>query len=74
MSRWNIADHWALRLPQGNEVDVHNVHWHGLVSEWDGTYVDQFSLLPSVSASSQLIIDNPGTWLLHCHVRTPHSM
>ena len=61
-------------LPQGNEVDVHNVHWHGLVSEWDGVYVDQYNLLPSVSTSAQLIADNPGTWLLHCHVRTPSPL
>ncbi len=50
---------------------MHNVHWHGLVSEWDGAYIDQFNLLPSTSTSAHLIADNPGTWLLHCHVRTP---
>ena len=48
---------------------MHNVHWHGVVTEWDDMYVDQFSMLPSVSTSAQLIADNPGTWLLHCHVR-----
>ncbi len=26
---------------QGNEVDVHNVHWHGLVLNYDGSNVDQ---------------------------------
>ena len=57
------------RSTQGNEADVHNVHWHGLVFEWDGAHVDQFNLLPSTSTSAQLVADNPGTWLLHCHVR-----
>lgn len=34
-------------LAQGNEVDVHNVHWHGLVLSQHGSNVDQFNVLPA---------------------------
>ena len=53
---------------QGNEADVHNLHWHGIVLEKDNTHVDQFSLLSATVVSARLIADNAGTWLFHCHV------
>ena len=54
---------------QGNEVDVHTVHFHGNVLAERGRHMDSFRMLPSVIRTTDLVADNPGTWLLHCHVR-----
>lgn len=48
---------------------MHNVHWHGVVLNKENTFTDQFSLLASNTVSAELIADNNGVWLFHCHVR-----
>lgn len=63
-----VAD--TLRGLQGNEVDVHTVHFHGNVFVERGRHLDSFRMLPSVIRTTDLIADNPGTWLMHCHVRS----
>jgi len=35
--------------------------------------VPQFNMLPGKVYSAELITDNPGTWLLHCHVNKHFS-
>jgi manganese oxidase len=53
----------------GTEVDVHSVHWHGGVVKEDGrTYVDVIELAPATARVADMVADNPGTWMLHCHV------
>jgi len=53
----------------GSEVDVHSVHWHGGVVKEDGrTYADVIELAPATTRVADMVADNPGTWLLHCHV------
>jgi Multicopper oxidase len=59
--RWHVA-------VEGNEVDLHNAHWHGNVVVRGGAHQDQFSLFPGSTVSADMIADNPGVWLLHCHV------
>jgi manganese oxidase len=59
---------WYL-LGFGTEVDLHSVHWHGEVVKLEGrSYVDVVDLLPAVAKVADMVPDNPGTWLLHCHV------
>ncbi|KAK9841799.1 hypothetical protein WJX81_003935 [Elliptochloris bilobata] len=55
-------------MVEGNEVDMHNAHWHGNVLLRDGHRVDQFSLLPGSAQVLDMVPDNPGSWLFHCHV------
>jgi FtsP/CotA-like multicopper oxidase with cupredoxin domain len=58
----------------GNEVDVHTAHWHGSVLKVEGrTYTDVIELAPASMRVADLVPDNPGTWLLHCHV-SDHMM
>jgi len=58
----------------GNEADVHTAHWHGSVLKVEGrTYTDVIELAPASMRVADLIPDNPGTWLLHCHV-SDHMM
>jgi hephaestin len=32
------------------------------------SYVDVIELAPATARVADMIVDNPGTWLLHCHV------
>ena len=58
---------WYL-LGMGNEIDVHTPHWHG-ETVMDGTSnTDVIELLPGSMKTVDMVADNPGTWMFHCHV------
>lgn len=53
----------------GDENDIHTPHWHGLrVIEENRRRTDVVELLPASMKTADMIADNPGTWLFHCHV------
>jgi hypothetical protein len=53
----------------GSETDLHTAHWHGLrVTEEGRRRTDTIELLPATMKIADLVADNPGTWLYHCHV------
>jgi FtsP/CotA-like multicopper oxidase with cupredoxin domain len=52
----------------GTEVDMHTPHWHGNTETTNGMRSDMIQLLPGMMTVSDMVPDNPGTWLLHCHV------
>ena len=53
----------------GSEKDFHTAHWHGLRVIEDGRRrTDAVELLPASMKVADLTADNPGSWLLHCHV------
>ncbi len=53
----------------GSEQDFHTAHWHGLrVIEEGRRRTDVVELLPASMKVADLLADNPGTWLFHCHV------
>ncbi|MSU51533.1 MAG: hypothetical protein EXS37_20995 [Opitutus sp.] len=53
----------------GSENDLHTAHWHGLrVIEEGRRRTDVIELLPASMKIADLVADNPGTWLFHCHV------
>ena len=58
---------WYL-LGMGNEKDLHTPHWHGKNVIYRGTHTDVVELLPGTMATADMVADNPGVWLLHCHV------
>lgn len=55
-------------IGMGNEVDLHTPHWHGNALLENGKRVDVTELLPASTRTLDMIPDNPGTWLYHCHV------
>ena len=59
-------------IGMGTEVDLHTPHWHGqtLVSSGMGmgARTDMVELLPGSMKILDMLPDNPGTWLFHCHV------
>lgn len=53
----------------GSEMDLHTAHWHGLrVVEEGRRRTDVVELLPASMKIADLVADNPGTWMFHCHV------
>ncbi|KAM4796126.1 ferroxidase HEPHL1 [Rhinophrynus dorsalis] len=61
---------WYL-LGLGTEIDMHTVHFHAqsFIYKKDKMHrADVFDLFPGMFQTIELIAENPGTWLLHCHV------
>lgn len=53
----------------GSENDFHTAHWHGLRVVEDGhRRTDTVELLPGSMKVADMQADDPGQWLLHCHV------
>lgn len=58
---------WYL-LGTGNEIDLHTPHWHGETVLYGTKHTDVVELLPGSMATVDMVADNPGTWMFHCHV------
>jgi FtsP/CotA-like multicopper oxidase with cupredoxin domain len=58
---------WYL-LGMGNQIDLHTPHWHGETVTEGGRNADVIELLPGSTKTVDMIADNPGTWMFHCHV------
>jgi Multicopper oxidase len=52
----------------GGVVNGHTPHWHGNVVNADGRRTDVVSLLPAQMLTADMIPDNPGIWMYHCHI------
>ena len=59
--RWYVAG-------MGGESDIHAPHWHGNTLLMDGMRTDMVELLPMSMKVLDMVPDNVGTWLYHCHV------
>jgi hypothetical protein len=55
-------------MSMGTEVDLHTPHWHGNDVTVNGMRMDVISLLPAGMTVADMVPDNPGIWLFHCHV------
>jgi FtsP/CotA-like multicopper oxidase with cupredoxin domain len=59
--RWYLAT-------LGEGVNLHTPHWHGNVVESDGKRTDVVLLGgPAQMLTVDMVPDDPGTWLYHCH-------
>lgn len=58
---------WYL-LSNANEDDVHMAHWHGNTVVVNSMRMDTVFLGPMAMATADMVPDNEGTWLFHCHV------
>lgn len=59
--RWYVLD-------LGSETDLHTPHWHGQTGLLNGMRTDMAELLPGSMKVLDMVTDEPGTWLFHCHV------
>ncbi len=51
-----------------NDNDFHSPHWHGNTVLIHGRREDVTTLLPMEMMIADMVPDNVGTWLFHCHV------
>ena len=58
---------WYL-LANGSEDDVHAPHWHGQTVTYMGMHTDTVNLGPMGMMVVDMVPDQVGTWLFHCHV------
>lgn len=58
---------WYL-MGMGSEVDLHTPHWHGNTATALGMRTDVVNLLPASMVVADMVPDDAGTWLFHCHV------
>ena len=55
-------------MAMGTEVDLHTPHWHGNTVISAGMRTDVVPLLPATMITADMVPDDVGTWLFHCHV------
>lgn len=55
-------------MSMGTEVDLHTPHWHGNTVLVNGMRMDTVSLLPAGMIVADMVPDDAGIWLFHCHV------
>jgi len=48
--------------------DIHTAHWHGQTATVGHMRTDMVMLNPMTSVIADMVPDNPGIWLLHCHM------
>jgi len=58
---------WYL-MSSTNDFDFHTPHWHGNTVEIHGHRMDVTGLMAMEMLTADMIPDNSGTWLFHCHV------
>jgi hephaestin len=69
MMTMHKGDHvrWYL-LSLGNGFNFHTPHWHGNVVTVNGSRTDVVLLSPAQMVTADMVPDNVGTWMYHCHV------
>jgi hypothetical protein len=55
-------------MAMGTEVDLHTPHWHGNDVLIGGMRMDVTNLLPASMVVADMVPDDVGIWLFHCHV------
>lgn len=58
-------------LLSSTNFEIHAPHWHGNTVVVNHMRTDVTALLPMGMLIADMVPDNPGTWLFHCHVG-PH--
>lgn len=54
-----------------SNFEIHAPHWHGQTVVAHNMRTDVLSLMTMQMVVADMVPDNPGTWLFHCHV-APH--
>lgn len=59
---------WYL-MASTREDDFHTPHWHGNTVLVNGMRMDIVGLEPMTMLTADMVADNPGIWLFHCHLK-----
>lgn len=52
----------------GFGFNFHTPHWHGNVVTLNGNRTDVVAISPAQMVTADMVPDDPGIWLFHCHV------
>lgn len=55
-------------LMANTNFEIHAPHWHGNVVTLNGMRTDVTSLMTMGMQIADMVADNPGKWMFHCHV------
>ena len=66
-----VGEHVRWYLMATSNFELHAPHWHGNTVVIQRMRTDVASLLTMGMLVADMVPDNPGTWLFHCHV-APH--
>ena len=69
----HVGDRVRWYLMASTNFEFHSPHWHGNTVVAEHMRTDVVSLLPMGMLVADMVPDNPGTWLFHCHV-APHLL
>jgi len=58
---------WYL-LSLGDFINYHTPHWHGNTVTYNGKRCDVISILPAQSLVADMVPDDTGMWMFHCHL------
>ncbi len=58
---------WYL-VALGEQFSIHTPHWHGNVVLHDGKRTDVVPLMQAQMETVDMVPDNPGIWMFHCHI------
>lgn len=58
---------WYAMGDADNDFENHTPHWHGQSLLSMGMRTDTLSIQPASMQTADMIPDNPGVWLFHCH-------
>jgi FtsP/CotA-like multicopper oxidase with cupredoxin domain len=61
--RWYLLD-----MGDVGALNFHTPHWHGNTVLSHGTRRDTIFLLPLGTETTDMVPDDPGIWLFHCHI------
>ena len=83
MNGFSFGNLGGLTMKQGERVrwyvfananfEMHAPHWHGQTVVANHMRTDVLSLTTMEMVTADMVPDNPGTWLFHCHV-APHQL
>ena len=68
MLEMNQGERVRWYLMSGTNFELHVPHWHGNVVNWRGMNTDVAILGTMDMGIANMMPDNPGIWLFHCHI------
>lgn len=71
---WGTTVRWYVVSFGVSSEDPHTAHWHGASVLYHGHRVDVVDLTPISFEVADMVPDNEGTWLFHCHVASHLNM
>ena len=71
MPEMRVGDRVRWYLMAGTGFEIHSPHWHGNTVEISRMRTDVTALLPMGMVVADMVPDNAGIWLFHCH-NSPH--